>query len=168
MGQCAGLGNQQESSRDDLVWLGGIWDGEGCFSLVFNQRTETATSMVRLTNTSDVLIAEATRILRGYEMPFHLQRRGPSIGGSKEVWHLSVNGAKRCRRILPLLMPYLRVKKPEAQLVWRWVQSRLSKAAGAPYTTQEIDWFVELRMLHGYRLQRSSETIRQALAKARG
>jgi hypothetical protein len=168
MGQRDGLGNQQESAVADLQWLGGIFDGEGSFSIVFNQRTETATSMIRLTNSSDVMIAEVARILREHEMPFHLQRRAPQGGGTRDIWHLSINGAKRSRRVLPLLMPYLRAKRAEAEIVWRWVESRLNKAPGSPYTTEEIDWFAELRMLHGYRLARSSETIRQALAKARG
>ena len=166
MGQRDGLGNQQERAEADLHWLGGAFDGEGSFSLVFNGRTETATAMIRFTNTSEVMVAEVLRILDEHGLPRHVQQRDPN-GGTKQIWHISINGAKRSRRFLEVVMPYLRTKRKEAAIVWDFVQSRLARLPGAQYSTDEINWFLQLRELHGYRLRQSSETIRLALAKAR-
>jgi len=166
MGQRDGLGNQQERAEADLQWLGGVFDGEGSFSLVFNGRTETATAMVRFTNTSDVMIAEVLRIIDAHGLPRHVQQLNPTTG-TKPIWHISINGAKRSRRFLEVVMPYLRAKRKEAAIVWDFVQSRLARLPGAQYSAEEVNWFLELRELHGYRLQQSSETIRLALAKAR-
>lgn len=160
------LGNQQERAEADLQWLGGVFDGEGNFSLVYNQRTETATAQIRFTNTSNVMIAEVRRILDVHTLPYHIQQRDPTTG-TKAIWHMSINGAKRSRRFLTVVMPYLRAKRKEAAIVWDFVQSRLARLPGAQYSADEINWFLELRTLHGYRLQQSSETIRLALAKAR-
>jgi len=166
MGQRDGLGNQQERAEADLQWLGGVFDGEGNCSLVFSAMAVTVTPQIRLTNTSDAMVAEVVRILDVNALPRHIQRRDPTTG-TKAVWHISINGAKRCRRFLEVVMPYLRSKRKEAALVWDFVQSRLGRLPGAPYGTDEINWFLQLRELHGYRLRQSSETIRLALAKAR-
>ena len=167
MGQCDGLGNQQERRTADLQWFGGVFDGEGCISIVRATRAgyggrSTLGTQIRFTNSSEVVIAEVRRILSDHQIPHHVGLR-PATKGRRAVWHISINGMKRCARFLPIFTPFLRGKRWVAETTAAFIGSRLSKAPGAPYSDQEIDWFGAMRDHHGYLLAESSEAICRAL-----
>lgn len=147
---------------DDLHWLGGVWDGEGCFSLVTQYQKQIAVQS-RFTNCSETMIAEVRRILDAHGLTYHVEQRAPTKG-KKYVWHLSFNGAKRTQRLLAVLRPYLRAKGLEADLVLRYIALRWNHQRGDPFTSAELDCFFALREIHGYTLSESSETLRSTLA----
>lgn len=166
------MGNQQERLAD-LHWLGGVIDGEGSFSMVYgtpNRRNGKRSPFIGvrfgLVNTSDAMVTEVRRQLDREGVPYHVQLRPPTIG-QKPVWHLSISGMKRTRRLLMAVAPFLRSKAPEALLVIRFIESRMARPNGAPYSEEEVNWFLQLRELHGYRLRESPESIRRALLKGR-
>jgi len=146
----------------DMCWLGGVWDGEGCFSLVLS-RGQSIGCQSRFTNCNATMIAEVRRISDALGLSYHVDQRTPTKG-TKTIWHLSFNGMRRTQRLLAALRPYLRAKAPEADLVLKFIALRQARPLRAPYLTEEIACFTELRALHGYNLRESSETLRSALA----
>lgn len=163
------LANQQERRLADLQWFAGFFDGEGCISIVqYKQRrfTQFAVS-ARLVNSSETAFNESKRILVENGLAFHIGAAGPSHIGSKRTWRITVSGFERVRRFLNAIGPYLRVKSSEAEMASRFVNSRMARGKHSPYNDEEIDLFIWLRDLHGYRLNESSETLRKTLIERR-
>lgn len=153
----------------DLHWLGGVWDGEGCFSIVL-QRTRSRPQVAviaRFTNTSDTMIREVRRIMDAEGLAYHVDLRPPTKG-KRSIWHLTFGGMKRTKRLLDVLWPYLRSKHEEAGIAMEFIGRRFRREVGAPYSTEEIDCFLRLRAIHGYTPRESSETLRSALSAPRG
>jgi len=167
------LDDQQERLEASRLWFGGLFDGDGCLSLVYgrpNKRNKKKSpwigAQIRLTNSNDIVVDEVARLLTTDGVPHHLQWRNPNIG-TRRVCHVSIHGMKRGRRFLDAYKPYLRGRAREAQLFDDYITSRLAKKPGAPYTEMEVNRFLELRKLHGYRLRESPESIRRALLEGR-
>lgn len=160
-----GLGNQQERLEADRRWFGGMFDGEGHIGASYGtpnrrngKRSPFIGVRVCLTNTSEVLVGEAIRIMDEAGIAYHVQKRPPTIG-RKDVWLLTISGMKRARRFLDVFTPYLRAKRVEAEMISDFIASRMQQPIGAPYTEKEVDLFLRLREMHGYRLRESPESI---------
>ena len=168
MEQHLGLGNQQERPSESLLWwFGGVFDGEGNVSIVkgkatADRRVAQLTPQVRFVTTSDAMAARVQDIWDRMNVPYHVQQRPPTLG-TKPVWHLSVNGAKRVMQFVAAFGSYIWEKQGDLQLVRSWIVSRLQRPRNAPYNAHEVDLYLKLRERHGYRMKESSETIRSAL-----
>ena len=163
------LVNQQERREADLHWLAGFIDGEGCFSILCSRarRFIHLSVQARIVMSSEVGYMQCSRILKENELAFHVAVHPASKIGTKTTWHFTISGMKRLKSFGPKIFPYLRVKKNECHELMQFVQSRLDRGRRAPYSDEEIDCFIRLRDLHGYRLHESSETIRKTLMQGR-
>jgi hypothetical protein len=68
---------------------------------------------------------------------------------------------------LDYLLPYMRFKSEAGRIALEFCNVRLSRGRRAPYSDEEIEMVVALRVLHGYRLRESPETIRETLKQRR-
>jgi LAGLIDADG-like domain len=159
------MGDQQERRLADYHWFCGVFDGEGCVSLVRNTQRDRIqfTPQIRFVSSSDEMTAEFIRILTEYGVPYHVGTSDRSHIGSKKTWRISINGMKRARQFLAVFVDGLRGKKAEALLTKEFIDRRLAKCCNQPYDKREYDIFIALRDLHGYRLTESSETLRRGL-----
>ena len=163
------LGNQQERREADLHWLAGFIDGEGCFSILCSRarRYPHLSVQARIVMSAKLAYAETERILKAEGLAYHIAVHGASKIGSKPTWHFTISGMKRLMKFCPAIHPFLRVKQHECRELMQFIESRFSRGRRAPYSDFEVDCYIRLRDLHGYRLRESSETTRESLLQTR-
>ena len=158
------LGNQQERREADLHWLGGLFDGEGCISIL--RRGDNLGGLFnvqcRIVQASQSATDEIGRILKANDVAFFVYSIAPRGLSKRTTLQTIVSGFKRSKRFIEVLMPYIRLKKDDAHIALAFIESRLERKA-APYNETEIELYLKLRDLHGYKLRESSETIRRTL-----
>lgn len=116
--------DNQQVTLTNLAWLAGIWDGEGTFSIY--EHNGFYSGRLTLSNTSEEMIYEIVRILDSYEIYGHIFKETKSRKPNhKKAYHLTFNKMESVKKACELMIPYLIVKKARAQLVKRFVESRL-------------------------------------------
>jgi len=156
-----GADNQQRSLESRLSWLGGIIDGEGMVTAI--KRSESRRNQngfaprISIVNTDLRMIDEAVSILEELGLAFHMQEKA-GLGTWKTKYEVLMDGYKRCSKALPVLMPYLVVKRGKAERLLALCESRLSSPRNAAYTTEEIALALSVRE----RTRDRSETTRRA------
>ena len=160
------IGNQQERRESDRHWLAGVFDGEGCITIVKGNVRRTGRFTlgpnIAFVTSSPVILDEFIRILKDNGCAFYVDTRGPSHIGTKLTSRISICGMQRARRFLAVFLPYLRGKRPEGELVNTYIESRILVPLNMPYRECDLAIHRQLRDLHGYRTRESSETTRKA------
>lgn len=120
------MGNQQATSYQ-LAWLAGIWDGEGTFSILYQRKRhgDAYIARVTLSNTDIAMINEILKILDSYNISGHLWKEEPRKKQHKASYHITINKLKNVKKCAELMLPYLVNKKPNAEIIIRFVNSRL-------------------------------------------
>ena len=114
-----------------LIWLAGLWDGEGCFGIYaskFSTRNRTVQYPVvsAVVNTNPVIMQDVMSILDALGVVFscHWQRRD---NPRHKPWaRISIGGQTQNVRFLPYIIPYLIGKRAQAELLLRFSQRRIS------------------------------------------
>lgn len=105
----------KNATMADLAWLAGIIDGEGSIFVMRNTRTDrerTFNYVMRICvqSTDDIMARECLNITgEGYTFPVYEKRENQQ---NSLKWQ--VNG-KKAVRVLKALLPYLKVKKDQAE-----------------------------------------------------
>ena len=111
--------------KTDIAYIAGIIDGEGCISLCVNKyrkpRPFSYFIRVNVTNTNEWLCQWLKFALGGGV--YHHPDPNPKHK-SRWQWVLSSNEALAA---LKLIYPYLRLKKPQAELAIKFQESRQGK-----------------------------------------
>jgi len=114
----------------DLIWLAGVIDGEGCiYSGV--QRVNGGLklkTLVTITNAHPTMIKEATQILFDNEIGFFCT--ASKQGDSKPKIVIGIEGRGRVKKLLSLVVPYMRVKQRRAELMLELIDYREQVASG--------------------------------------
>ena len=120
------MDNQQVTSHQ-LAWLAGIWDGEGTFSIIYQQKKKKDVYIARLTlsNTSELMINEILKILDKFNITGHLWKEQPRKKEHKACYHITINKIENVKKCSELMLPYLVNKKAHAELLIRFTNSRL-------------------------------------------
>jgi len=143
-------GNPQVERARELGWLAGIIDGEGCITLARAQKkhhenTPWFLPLIHISNTDPYIISEIVRIMRKYELPFWLQHRRTGKYANKNLYLVMIDGMKRVKKLLDVVIPYLIGKKEEAVTVREFIQYRSDKHGGngtnSPYGEAEVAFF---------------------------
>lgn len=104
----------EQSREEQIAWAGGFLDGEGHFGLNRVNTWLYPTPVIQATQ-SNARIAPLYRLKDLFGGGVYQQNRSGAKGGRDYGWRLS--GGKKCREVLPELLPYLCVKGIEAGLV---------------------------------------------------
>ncbi len=144
------MDNQQTKIEDtELAWLGGFIDGEGSLCMMRTNcgKFKTNGDMVggfapRLTiaNTDFKTLGYICEIVDKVGLPYHIDDntdRPSRKEFNKPSWHFSVQGLKRMTRWLAVIFPYLRTKRPQAELLLEYSLSRMAKARNSPLDARE-------------------------------
>lgn len=105
---------------------------------------------VDITNTSTVIMEEAKETLmsEGVAMTPRPPRHGR--GASRRLrYDVNIHGFERVTRVLTTIMPYLRSKKRQAEIVMEFVKSRQNAKAKSAYSDREWELVYEVRKLNG-------------------
>ncbi len=150
-----------------LARLAMLIECEGSITIGMTPPTKTRnrpalTPMVSITNTAEQITDEAIETLIAEGIGLSSKRRRPSVGlGKKMRTDVHMHAFDRTEKLLTTILPYLRSKKRQAELVLEFIKSRRSAAPKAPYSDLEWRLTTDVRLLNHYTPQR------RALAKAK-
>jgi hypothetical protein len=157
-------------NNEKLAWLGGIWDGEGTITVFLTHRDGGEARYhpaLVLTNTNDVIISEAVKILDEIGVRMILFRNHKANPNYKDSYQLTTRKLTSVKRFCETMMPFLVGKKAQAELTLRFVNSRLNSfikneswSQHNKYTEEEISLCEQLKRLNQRGKHESSETIR--------
>lgn len=117
---------------------------------------------VSVANTAKEIIDEASDTLTGEGIEFGVRpRRYQSRVGTKLRYDVTLHGFNRVRAILTAILPFLRSKKRQAEIVLEFIESRSNADLKAAYSDREWRLTTDVRLLNHCQPQR------KALAKAK-
>lgn len=169
------MANQQVTTHQ-LAWLAGIWDGEGTFS-IFCDTNNRYIGRITLSNTDVSMINEIVKIFDASNVKGHIwQELTSRKPNHKKAYHITVNKIDNVMTITKLMLPYLISKKPRAELLLRFLESRSKYKAKANrdpktgrvlgvitqgYSEEEKSFFDQMRELNQVGIKvGTSETTR--------
>jgi hypothetical protein len=141
-------------SETEVVYVAGLIDGEGTITVRCRTKGQYCQPQVMVCNTS-LSLAEWLED-RGFHISWASNNKG------RLYWRVSITG---WTIIDPLrrLLPYLVVKKRQAQLVIEFIELRLSQPHHAKPSERMLSIVAELRELHSRR-RPSGERIRKPMS----
>lgn len=110
----------------DKKYIAGFIDGEGYISIVKHKDTRlkrgyTLFPIFRITNSDKIALLEINEFIKG-----KIKSNGISKNKEhKQVYRIEVIELRRIRDILREILPYLIIKKPQAQLMYDFCNKRL-------------------------------------------
>lgn len=164
-----GLDNQQERLTNDLHWLAGIIEGEGCFTLSVKNRygkhNRAYFPMIQITNTNMGMIVKIKAILSEIGIAYYFYAQLPKKGNP--YFRVEIGGLKRVKRFLDLMIPCFRCRSEQAKTLLEYSNLRLGKDTNSPLGQQEDCIAMKLYDLNGKHKNSSlsTETIRRTESK---
>lgn len=143
---------QATLTTEDLAWLGGVIDGEGCIALNRRYRGKAVNyhPQIIISNTDPFMIDECARILQLLGVGHWVMwRKREGHANRRMMGHVAVSGYRRCQKALATLTSCTRGKRDQAQLLLEFIERRLSIGHTKHYTYSEIDerYFLKIREL---------------------
>lgn len=164
-----GTRGQSAGNVYDISWLCGFIDGEGCFTLRRRvpwgkQKHLTFQPELSICNTHIPTLEAIAQILNTQGLGCYIGGENPTNKKRHPNWkparRLIVAGHKRLQKLVPLLIPYLRTKKEQAQTVLDFINFRSHKDTRDVYGAEEFEFVEKLKILNR---RGSSETTRVPL-----
>jgi len=124
---------------DQLSWLGGFLDSDG--SLGIHPKPEKRTVRyipgIWINGICPQTFIHIDNLLKEHKIGHYLYCRRPRRGKLQYV--IRVQGIKRCNTCLQTILPFIVIKREEANLMAEFIDSRLSKPHNSPYTERELE-----------------------------
>lgn len=129
-------------SKEDLAWLGGIFDGEGTITVFVwkekNNRTHLCPT-INITNTNPRIIAKCLNIFKELDVRVHIQERWTDNPKYATCWTVSSKNMTTINIVLKSIRPYLHGKRKVADMVLEFIGIRMSnESKRKPYTDYEF------------------------------
>lgn len=164
------MGNPQVTDTQ-LAWLAGIIDGEGTITVGFLNTRETRqyAPSVTVVNTNPVMIATILAIYDQLGVGSHVMERDRTKSlGKRSIWNVTVQRMGGIEKLLTVLAPFMVAKRAQAELLLRFVRSRIPKKNSGSnrdrtYTQEELDMCLEIRNLNDFTPGSEMEKIKSEL-----
>lgn len=108
--------------KDRLSYLGGLIDGEGCFTFC-KARGKAVTPSFSLASTSDKIIAFVVEVLEEHKI-VHSVTATKRNDNSKPYKTVAIRSCKNLSIFIDLVLPYLLEKEPQASLLKEFIEVR--------------------------------------------
>ena len=112
-------------NKEDLIYLAGLIDGEGWIGIKINSLREEKNSFVArlsVTTTSPKIEKFLRDIIEGYSY-----YEPKPEGNRKPRWHWYLGRVTKLENLLKNLLPYLKCKKKQAQIVLEFLSIRKNR-----------------------------------------
>lgn len=122
------MGNQQEMSEIELVWLAGLLNGDGCFSLTFRTRQNKLKCDMSLTLTQcdAAVIDKADSTFTKIGIVSGISEYASSGAGVRTKWNLRISKMAHISRAIDAVIPYMTGEKAaQARLMKRYLDRRM-------------------------------------------
>jgi len=116
---------QQTKSLFDIGWMVAILEGEGYFGLakqLLPSHHYRYKPTIGINNTSLKLIEQIEEILKKWQIGYWKSKR--NFQYKKDQFLIVIQGYKRGGKLLSIILPYLNAKKPQADILWNYIQYR--------------------------------------------
>jgi len=94
-------------TRNDIAWLAGIIDGEGCVGQYQNGRHPYLQARIDIANTDFGILNEVRRILDGWFIVYSY-KKSPSYSNRKQCYYIRILRKMEVRFVLEKCLPYLK------------------------------------------------------------
>lgn len=133
-------GNQQERP-EDLAYLAGFIDADGCLSVYTKKHYKKIgfVPRVQITNTNEKGIYWIRDLLDKCNIPYYVYVRRHKNPKHSNTYDIMISGFKRCMKIVPKIIPYMHLKKDRASAMIKLCESRLKSGRHTPYSEHEIN-----------------------------
>lgn len=142
------MDNQQRRIEEKLMWLGGIFDGEGSVTATAGH-TKTGHGhlykhrryipLISIVNTDQKIINQVLSIMDEAKIPYWVTtRKSEKNPHWKMKWEIMINGMKRCKQTIGILRPYVFGEKAEKMdVLEKWINRRLSTEQKKEYDEED-------------------------------
>lgn len=164
--------DNQQATPLELAYLAGVWDGEGSFGVSFMSGairrkmgfSDAYHGAAAVVNQNEAIIVRVVQIMDALGVKAHIHTsRGRGGGRWRDTYRIKVARYSELKKLIEALLPYLVGKKPHAELLLRFVNSRLSRMylskGEKGYNEEELSLYEQLKKLN-FR-GAASEAIRQ-------
>jgi hypothetical protein len=137
--------NTQKGNREFWIWLAGFFDGEG--TVLVSKYTRTRDGHLRvvpevmISNTSKPIMMDVAETI---DMPLSERKRE----GRKWIYELRIRKNENIVLFLEKIIPHLRIKRAQAELLYTYCKSRVERPWRSKYTEDEIRMFNKIRELN--------------------
>lgn len=137
--------NTEKGGREFWIWLAGFFDGEGSVLLGRYIRKRDGFPRIKtevlVANTSKIVMKEIAETL---DMPLYEEKRPDR----KYLYTVRICKHENVSLLLEKLIPHLKVKRVQAELLYAYCVSRLEKSRRSDYTPEELQIFKKIRELN--------------------
>ena len=128
---------------EDTIYIAGFVDGEG--SIGIRKDHKSYAPILSLGHTDETICQWLKKTIgTGWVAP-----RGSQKPEWKDQWQFGISGKKNLVPVLKELLPYLRVKKRQAELVIKFCENRDRKLKGRPHNVPyDIEDLAIIQELH--------------------
>lgn len=123
------MDNQQVTATPfEIGYLIGILEGEGCFVIVkrITKSSYTLSPVIEVYNTNEAIIESFVSIMFKLNLPCYVETRQRSKNW-KPIKQIRITGLQRVYNVLSTLMPYIKCRKDQAEILFKFCKSRLEK-----------------------------------------
>ena len=119
--------------RDDVIYLAAFMDAEGSFGIQHNKNGSYHTSM-QVSNTNKAVLEWVESKFDGYLYP-----TGVPKDDHRQSWQLYWR-TREMLELIPVLLPFLKIKKKQAETLWKYLNCySMAVFKMRVYTQEEID-----------------------------
>jgi len=116
------------------IWFAGFLDGEGCIALYRHPKCKNLNPMVQITSTSESILRFIYSRLKVGNI---IKRKIYDVRAKQSwAWRTSGSGA---HMVCMLVLPYLQLKKPQAELVIEYWSGRIAYSMNKREWKERID-----------------------------
>ena len=94
--------------KQELSWLAGILDGEGCIMLTIPPTLGFHVCKVQITNTDEGIIKEVERILQDWQVTYYKRKQSSSKTTRKDCFVIQICRQLEAKFVLEQLLPYIK------------------------------------------------------------
>jgi len=147
-----------------IEYLAGFIDGEGC--LFISKKGKLYAPRIKIVNTNKRILLLIKNLMGGY-----ISKWTPKNKRCKTIYDLEINDLNSIHDFLNKIKNHLIIKKPQAELLGRYVKSRLGRESKG-YTKKEITMILKMQNLNkrgvAYRIGGGNGTNKQTGTNTRG
>lgn len=125
-----GLDNA-EPTPEQVAWLAGVFDGEGCITFGFQGKRNHPYWGFHITNTNMALLSKAQMIIQMVTgRPINMYKKKVYANGvttNMDCYTLDIRKIDDVYKLLGLLLPHLTSKKPKSMLVYEYLGRRINE-----------------------------------------
>lgn len=121
--------DNQQPRLEEIGWLAGMIDGEGSIGAYLRQGVKTPhyKPIVQISGTHEGGLEYLHNLLDRLEIGHHIvwhQRKSPNY---KRAWNISIVGMKRIPKLLNTVIPFMQIKREQANCLMEWIQLRQAR-----------------------------------------